>query len=79
MYKRKNGQISCAKAKDCPSRVQLKVAKRTNIGSCLHEKVATVFLAPGKTIAENLDEAGDHPSPGPSVTTLDSAAPSNGE
>ena len=44
VYKKKAGHISCAWGKDCNKRVQLKVAKRTSVGSCTHEKIAGLYL-----------------------------------
>ena len=48
VYLKKTGVISCAWGKDCTTRVQLKVAKKTSVGSYMHEKIAGTILKPGK-------------------------------
>ena len=46
VYLKTSGVMSCAWGKDCTTRVQHKVANRTTVGSCLHEKIAGVILTP---------------------------------
>ena len=46
MYHQTNGVMSCPWGKDCTTRVKHKVAKRTTVDSCLHEKIAAVILTP---------------------------------
>ena len=47
VYMKAGGQVTCARGRECSTRVKLKVAKKTTAGCCLHEAIAGLFLTPG--------------------------------
>ena len=44
MYKRRGGQVTCGRGRECNTRIKLKVSKKTSSGSCLHENIAGLFF-----------------------------------